>query len=148
MVNSIVLTQAKEKLQAHTLEGLLAILGTAIPAWLLLAESRIAPFVSQLDPTTVVRALALSLIVTLWSLAILLFVRPRLKFEPRLGIYRDRKRGLYFCPSCYSKKLRTPLREEKNGWRCLVKECHGFYRNPDYTEPPTPKRQSSWNLRV
>lgn len=142
------LTQAKEKLQAHALEALLATLGTALPAWMLLAESQIVPFVSQLEPTTVLRAVAFCLVVALWSVALLLFFRPRLKFEPRLGIYRDRKRGLYFCPSCYAKKLHTPLREEKNGWRCLVQECRGFYYNPDYTELPRPKQQSSWKVRI
>ena len=71
MINSIVFTQAKEKFQAHALEGVLAILGTAIPAWLLLAESRVVPFVSQLDPTTVVRLLTLSLVVVVCDPAIL-----------------------------------------------------------------------------
>jgi ribosomal protein L37AE/L43A len=138
-----VLTQAKEKVQAHALEGVLAILGTAIPAWLLLAESRIVPFVARLDPATVVRALAASLVVALWSVALLLYFRPKLRFEPRLGIYRDRKSGLYFCPSCHSKKLRAPLREEKAAWRCMVKECDSYYRNPDYKEPPAPERKST-----
>src|SRR2546426_10531652 len=147
LVNSVVLTKAKEKLQAHALEALLAALGTALPAWLLLAESRLVPYVSQLHPTTVIRGGALILVVALWPTALLLFFRPSLKFDPHLGIYQDRKSGLYFCPSCYSKKLRAPLREEKNGWRCLVKECRGLYRDPDYTDPSTPQRQSSWRVR-
>jgi len=131
-----VLSQAKEKLQAHALEALLAGLGTALPAWLLLAESRLMPYVSQLDPTTVIRAAALSLVVTLWASALVLFFRPKLKFDSRLGIYRDKKTGLYFCPSCHTKKIRAPLRQGERGWRCVIKECQLFFPNPDYKEQP------------
>lgn len=143
------LTQAKEKLQAHALEALLAVLGTALPAWLLLAESSLVPYVSRLDPTTVIRAGALSLVVALWASALLLFFRPRLKFDPHLGIYRDRKSGIYYCPSCHSKKIRSPLREEEEGWRCVVKDCLLFFENPDIkAQPQAPPqrtvRKSSW----
>ena len=135
------LTQAKEKLQAHALEATLAALGTAIPAWLLLAESRIAQHVSQLEPTTVIRVVAFLLVIALWATALLVFFRPRLKFDPRIGIYRDRKKGLYYCTSCHSKKLRSPLRENERGWRCNVKDCLMWYANPDYQEPPPPKQE-------
>lgn len=144
-VKIIVLAEAKEKLQAHASEALLAGLGTALPAWLLLAESRLVPYVSQLAPTTVIRAAALSLVVTLWASALLLFFRPRLKFDARLGIYRDLKTGLYFCPSCHTKKLRAPLRESERGWRCVIKECQLFFHNPDFKEPPKPQGgRNSW----
>jgi hypothetical protein len=146
------LSRVKEKLQAHASEVLLAALGTALPAWLLLAESRLVPHVSQLDPTTVIRAAALSLVVTLWAFALFLFFRPRLKFDSRLGIYRDRKSELHFCPSCHTKKIRSPLKEQVNGWRCSVKECMLFFPNPDHKSPPPAPpiravRQSAWAVR-
>lgn len=141
------IAQLKEKLQAHALEALLVGLGTILPTWLLLAESHLAPYTSQLDPKTIIRAAALSLVITLWSCAIVVFFRPRLKFESRLGIYRDRKTGLYYCPSCHSKKLRAPLRVSAKGWRCVIKECQLFFHNPNYKEspnPPEPEDRNSW----
>lgn len=129
------LAQAKEKLQAHALEGSLASLGTALPVWLLLAESNLVPYVSQLSPSWVIRSAALLLVVALWSSALLMFFRPKLKFDSRLGIYRDKKTGLYYCPSCHIKKLRSPLKESASGWFCSVKDCRLSYKNPDYKAP-------------
>lgn len=141
------LAQAKEQLQAHASEALLAGLGTALPAWLLLAESRLVPYVSQLEPVTVIRSAALLVAAVGWAVAFLMFFRPKLKFDSRLGIYRDRKSGLYFCPSCHTKKLRAPLRESERGWRCVIKECQLFFHNPDFKEPPKPQEsrgRNSW----
>lgn len=140
------LSQIKEKLQAHALETLLATLGTVLPTWLLVTESRLVPYVSQLDTTTVIRLAALSSVLILWLSAILLFFRPRLRFDSRLGVYRDKKTGLYFCPSCQSKKLRAPLKENKEGWRCVIKGCQLFFANPDFkalSEPPIPGESNS-----
>lgn len=129
------LAQAKEKLQAHALEASLASLGIALPAWLLLAESSLVPYVSQLSPSWVIRSTALLLVVALWLSALLIFFRPKLQFDPRLGIYRDRKTGLYYCPSCHIKKLRSPLKEGPRGWFCSVKDCRQSYINPDHKAP-------------
>ncbi|MEO5657075.1 MAG: hypothetical protein ABIO65_10270 [Nitrospiria bacterium] len=134
--------QLKEKLQAHALEAALATLGTAIPAWLLIAESHLVPYVSRIDPTTVLRVLAVLVALSAWSTALLLFFRPRLKFDTQLGIYRDRKSGIYYCSSCYSAKRRAPLKEFKSGWRCVVKDCNMWFENPTYKEPPSPRPQA------
>lgn len=139
----------KEKLQAHAFEAALAALGTAIPTWLLLAEAELVPYVSQVSPTTVLRAVALLVAIAGWLTALLLFFRPRLKFDTRLGIYRDRKTGVYYCSSCYSAKVRAPLKEFESGWRCVVKDCLMWFENPDYKAPPSPpapteSRRRSW----
>lgn len=130
------LWQAKEKLQAHASEAILAVLGTALPTWLLLTETRLVPYVSQLEPTTVIRSVAVLLAVIGWAFALLTFFRPRLKFESRVGIYRDRKSNLYYCPSCHSNKLKSPLKETASGWFCVVKGCRSSYLNPDHKSPP------------
>lgn len=128
-------SQLKEKMEAHVLEALFAGLGTAIPAWLLIAEESLSPLLAQLQPSTVIRSVAALLLIALWAVALFLFFRPRLKFEPKLGVYRDLKSGFYYCPSCYAKKLRSPMREQDSGWRCVVKECKSFFANPDYKNP-------------
>src|SRR4051812_26645215 len=93
-------------------------------------------YLSAVAPSTVIRIRALLILLLLWSWAFIVYLRPWLKFIPRLGIYQDRKSGLYYCPSCYAKKLRSPLKHQKHGWQCEVKECNKFYRNPDYKKPP------------
>lgn len=125
------LTQAIQKLKVHALEALLAGLGTALSAGLVLAENHLAQYVSQATPTTVIRAAALLLLVSLWSFSALLLFRPRLKFDTRLGIYRDRKTGLHYCPSCHSKKIRAPLKEGDRRWYCQIRDCRMSFPKPD-----------------
>jgi len=143
-----VAAQAIEKAKAHALEAALAALGTALPAWLLLAEGELAPYVAQLQPTTLIRIVAALLVVALWAAALALFFRPRLKFDPVVGIYRDRKTAIYYCPSCHSKKLRSPMKHQEDGWRCVVKDCLMFYPNPEYKKPSKATRDTTWRVRI
>lgn len=138
--------QAIEKAKAHVLEAVLAALGTALPAWLLLAESELAPYVASLQPTILIRIVAVSLVIALWAAALVLYFRPGLKFDPALGIFRDRKTSIYYCPSCHSRKLRSPMKHEEIGWRCVVKDCSMFYPNPNFKEPPKPKRSTTCRI--
>lgn len=150
-VMSIVLSQAKEKLQAHSLEALSVLLVSVLTTGVLLAENHLAQYVKTIEPTTIVRLLLLSVLVAASCLGVLLYFWPRLKFDSRLGIYRDRKTGLYYCPSCHVKKLRSPLKEGPRGWFCAVKDCRLSYSNPDYVAPPEPPRrrvQSAWESRI
>lgn len=57
-------------------------------------------------------------------------------FDKRLGIYKHKKTGDYYCPSCLAEHIRSPLKEMKHGWICGVLKCKQFYENPDYKEPP------------
>ena len=129
------MTDLYEKLQNHAIEVILGGLSTVVLAGLILAEHELVPYVSKLSPISVIRAFELMLFVSLVSIAFVFHFRPRLKFDSRLGVYRDRKLGLYYCPSCHTKKLLSPMQEYDRGWHCLAKGCLMFYKNPDYVGP-------------
>lgn len=68
------------------------------------------------------------------------------EFAKRLGIYRHRQSGLYYCTSCLQTGTESPLKESSSGWQCEVKTCEKFYRNPDYKDPKPfhVERRSHW----
>lgn len=57
-------------------------------------------------------------------------------FLPQFGVWFSKSDGLYYCASCLTKKLRSPMRVERNGWRCLVKECEIWIwkENPNHPD--------------
>jgi ribosomal protein L37AE/L43A len=56
------------------------------------------------------------------------------EFHVTLGIWSHKRKSVYFCPSCKSKQIESPLREESAGWRCMVRECDMFFENPEWKE--------------
>jgi hypothetical protein len=42
---------------------------------------------------------------------------------PEQGIWKGKKDELYYCPSCKSNKITSPLMENDNGWFCMAKDC-------------------------
>jgi len=61
------------------------------------------------------------------------------EFLKEIGIYRNKIDNLYYCTSCLlaTPAVRSPLREQENGWSCEIKTCDKFYYNPNYHEKPT-----------
>ncbi len=57
-------------------------------------------------------------------------------FDKRLGLYKHKTNGLFFCVSCMSNNRVSPLLEREDGWLCMVKSCEQFYHNPDYQPEP------------
>ena len=53
-------------------------------------------------------------------------------YDTRLGIYKRRTNGLFYCHKCLIEKtMESPLQTQKNGWFCPV--CSSFYSKPsDY----------------
>lgn len=145
------LSNAIDKLKDHALKTLAVSVVSGITAALFLAENYLAQYIKTLAPVIIVRLLALLFLVALSFGILLLFTWPHLKFDSRIGIYRDRKTGLFYCPSCRSKKLRSPLKQEEKGWRCVVRDCMMFYSNPSYVDPKKSKtvsptsRGKSWS---
>ena len=132
-------SQAIEKLKAHSLEVLALVLVSVLSAVLLLAESHLAPYIKEVAPVTMLRLLLLLVLLALLGPFAFLYFRPSLKFDAKLGIYHDRKTGLYYCPSCLSKKIRSPLKQGKHGWFCVVKDCRTSFANPDAVPPAAPQ---------
>jgi hypothetical protein len=131
---------ARQKLQSKVLDVAIGLLVLILPALLLLAENHLQTFVSRLSLKAIVRVSITLLSLLAWVLFLLWRFWPRLKFEPRLGIYQDQRSGIFYCPSCRSKKLLSPLLQQEDGWQCRIKECGQFYSNPDYARkrPPAP----------
>jgi hypothetical protein len=59
-------------------------------------------------------------------------------FDTRLGLYRHRSKTGFFCGTCTPQGVESPLKEQENGWLCLIDGKH-WHPNPDYKEPP-PRR--------
>lgn len=79
-------------------------------------------------------------LVVLGLIAWIIYLHPRIKFDPRIGVFRDAKNGFIYCTKCKAeKRIRVPMKLAASGigWRCSV--CDHFYENPDFTEPSAPK---------
>ena len=48
------------------------------------------------------------------------------KFIPQLGVYQDKKTGIYYCPRCLRDQREAPLKETANGLACI--HCGKPYR--------------------
>jgi hypothetical protein len=59
-------------------------------------------------------------------------LKDKYTFVKELGIYQSKESGHYFCTSCLTKNIESPLTNKQNGWRCELKECDKFYENPSY----------------
>ena len=59
-------------------------------------------------------------------------------FDHRLGVYRHKSKTGFFCGTCTPQGVESPLKEQENGWMCLIDDKH-WHPNPDYKEPP-PRR--------
>ena len=68
-------------------------------------------------------------------------VQDRYEFIKEFGISKSKESGHYFCTSCLMKNIESPLTEKQSGWRCELKDCGKFYKNPSYQSPP--KRETS-----
>jgi hypothetical protein len=95
------------------------------------------------------KLVGLLLVLQIISLAFIFYLlrqkRSGFEFISRLGVYRHKKTGVYYCTSCLKKdNLISPLREYQAGWQCQVKSCEKFYTNPDYKKPPRQRTVLRW----
>ncbi len=132
---SSILRLAIEKIKTAPLDIAIGLIVAGLPGVLLSVEDFLKTFVPKLSPGWTVR-LYIALISGLAWLGFLLWQsKPWLKFDSRLGIYVNKRSGHFYCTSCHSKKRFSPLRTEKDGWRCMVRGCDQFYQNPHYRPP-------------
>jgi hypothetical protein len=137
--------------------GYLAAIGAALFAWTLAAIPTIPRLVLGLSLTDMqvvyIRAgLALFGFAVFALVGWVLFFQTRRKlhealkkphrfqddftFDSRLGVYYRKGQEGYFCASCTPKEILSPLKEDKDGWRCQIRECCKYHPNPDYKPPP------------
>jgi len=57
------------------------------------------------------------------------------EFLPKLGVYKHRTKPGFFCGSCTSKNVVSPLRDTGHGWECQIQECDKFHADPDRPSP-------------
>ena len=62
-------------------------------------------------------------------------VRVKYVFNDKYGIFKSREKDHYFCPSCMTKNIESPMRTEKTGWTCLSKDCLFFVPNEKHKPP-------------
>jgi len=65
--------------------------------------------------------------------------KPKLVFDKRLNIYRDLKTDVYYCTSCKTKNILSPLAKRESYWNCTLKECRMNFDDPDYVQPENEK---------
>ena len=129
-----------EKISTHMLSILLVALTPALGAFAIYFRNELTTQVHQTSPQILVIILVSLALVCLALLAWGLYHFPSFKYLPKYQFYQHRVNGLYYCPPCRNKKPLSPLRYENSGWRCPFKECHAFYKDPDYKKPDPPPR--------
>lgn len=143
----------KEKLQEEVAKYLaIALLALALfvlaAIWVLPGELLPTQVIQWLDEYSTGETLLRALLVTAGLAAWIIYLRPWLRFDKRLGIYRDIRTGLYYCTRCKTeKRIHTPLLEIPNrGWHCV--SCKWIYDDPDRDQPPKRKviSRGSWRI--
>lgn len=71
-----------------------------------------------------------------------------LEFIPKFGMWHHKKKGLYFCHSCKTKNgYLSPLKEERDGFSCMVKDCQQWYQTatPNFPRYGATDDNDSWS---
>src|SRR6266487_566812 len=107
---------AKEEIGKWLARGLLALLLLALtgvwiaPDYLLPTQA-----IEALDKYSTGKTLLRAILLIGGLLAWVVYLRPCLRFNERLGIWRDLKSGLYYCTKCKTNKKATPLQVSEIG---------------------------------
>jgi len=136
------LQEAAAKYIAEMLLGLALL---AIGAIAILADRLLPPEAFEQLGSYATGRIMLGLCLTVLALiAWVIYLHPKLKFDPHSGAFRHAKTGIFYCTKCkVEKRLRAPLqlRQSGIGWDCLA--CGKYYRNPDFKERGDPSRRPS-----
>ena len=133
--------KVKDWLVDHVIEVSLTSGAGAILALLVITESKIEGWMSVMGPKISFRVLLTIFLLILISgyLGVYFLSRPRFKFLPKVGVFIDVKRGLYYCPACMTNKVHAPLKQNERGWYCATTTCRSFFPDPDYKQQKVPQ---------
>ncbi len=121
-----------EKISTYMLFMLVAALTPTLGAFAIYFRHEGLLQVQQASPQTLAIILVSLSLGGLALFAWVLYLLPSFKYVPKFQVYQHRGNGLYYCPPCRNKKPISPLKREIDGWRCTFKDCHAFYKDPDY----------------
>lgn len=126
--------KVQEQLAKYLAIGLLGfVLFVAAAIWILPSELLPTQLIAQLDEYSTGKNLLRLILLTGGLVAWIIYLRPCLRFDKKLGVFKDIKTGLHYCTRCkVEKKIKTPLQESEVGWYCVV--CQRLYNNPNYKE--------------
>ncbi len=133
-----------------TLLALLAILASA--AWMQAKTAIFSILFSSLSKEFFATLSLLESLLLLISFVLYLLTRDPWRnydFDDKTGVWYHRKTGLRICPSCKTKGIKSPMRDNESSWICLVKECRTSIGKPDHPTPPRPRlirRESRWPI--
>lgn len=130
----------QEHLASPTIAKILAWLSPMLLGAAIWAKEGVIQLAQELSPQLVAILLTLSIVLVLVLVASILYLIPSFRYIPKYQFYQHRVNGLFYCPPCRNKKPLSPLKKEITGWRCPFKECGQFYIDPDYRDPPPPKK--------
>lgn len=120
------------KMLIHKLASALLFLSPTLAGAFLAGRAYLMQFLS--DPTGQIAFLSLMLTIAVVPLpfASYYYFKPRLIFDEKLGVFHDIKTGILYCPSCKVKNIQSPLSKNDGYWRCVSKDCHTTYDDPNH----------------
>ena len=131
----------KEEMAKYVAIAALSLLLFALAAiWILPSDLLPTFLINRLDEFATGTTLLRITLLTIGLFAWIIYLKPWLRFDQHLGIFRDIKTGLHYCTSCKTeKKIHTPLqRLEGKGWYCV--NCKWIYG--DHVKKTESKRRT------
>jgi hypothetical protein len=129
--NIFMLKFIKEELTRSVLTILLSALGILLAV---IGKDAWAAIVTAVFPTIKKESLASALLLSLgvnlvlfgyfvWSRAGTKRLKKNLEFVAEVGIWRHKKTGLHYCPSCLNRGIESLLQEQSDRFYCPQKDC-------------------------
>ena len=118
------LQEIKTQLSKNFWKAILSFLGTTLITVIAKYQDNLAHKLFELPPLFVLWTLAI-LMILVFTLFIALYPKLWLYWDPVVGTWNNRLSHQKHCGVCRSKKLISPLKNEKIGWSCVA--CNKFY---------------------
>ena len=135
IISEVLSEVLSQKLALQLLATLAAVMSFAV-----VMREYLSQFVPQPAEQWAVLTTAAALAGLLAAVASFFYYRPKLKFITSVGAWMDVKTNTYYCHSCKSKKLSSPLYASGGYLRCVVANCPTVLHDPDYV-PPSPTKE-------
>ena len=136
-----------ETIQTTSITLLLTILVTSLltmigTIWVAIRDPLANILINEVPKSILLLLSIVLLFLLILSVIYIVYLRKKIRnpiedyeFDEKIGILHNSKDNLTYCISCLHKGIKSPLKVQKNGWRCLNNDCNKFYENPDYKAP-------------
>ncbi|MBI2517797.1 MAG: hypothetical protein HYV95_12910 [Opitutae bacterium] len=130
----------KEELTRSALTVLLSGLGILLAfigrdAWAAVVTSVFPAIKKESLASALLLSLALNLVLVgyfIWSRSGIRRLKRDLEFIPQVGVWRHKKTGLHYCPSCLNRGIESLLQEKSDRFFCPQKDCTRLTHKENY----------------